>query len=657
MIEETKLHFKNILSLFDGMSVGQLALKKAGITYDNYFASEIDKHAIKVTQHNFPNTVQLGSVTKVLGKDLPPIDLILAGSPCFTAGNLVMTSEGYIPIEEIQVGDMVLTHNNRFRKVLRIGGDRKETIIIKSQGATQIETTKNHPFYCYEDRKESPLFVWKKIIDFKPEDKVVSLKWGKTKDLPEFTDMDLYILGRFVADGCCWKTKRKNRKNSYSYTFKISIGKHEIEDFKSKVDDRFSIREDRTAYNAFISKQEWVEIGQKFGHLAHNKFIPNFILDLPVERLKIFLNGYMDGDGYVKKGKHSEVNTYKKNTTVSEKLALTLSLAIQKCYNGVSIAFTKKNPVTIIENRLVNQKDLYEVSYTETKTKFSKFKTINDFTVYNLTKRTSFIDNGIQDVYNIEVEEDNSYVVNNLVVHNCQGFSFAGQQLNFSDPRSKLFFDFVRLLEECKPKHFLLENVVMQKQFEVVISKLLGVEPEKIDSALVSAQTRKRLYWANFPIVQPKDRNIQLKDILEYDGNEYNPAALRGVMNKKPKFIVSNILNEDKNLEDIITNTTLSSLPKPKSYVTHLVVRPIQKAYCLTTVDMSSVLTTMPPGSHPDVFGRKLPYRKYTLKELCRLQTVPDNYFDGVASLNQAKKMLGNGWNVDTIVHILDGLK
>ena len=320
MIEEKKLHFKNILSLFDGMSVGQLALKKAGITYDNYFASEIDKHAIKVTQHNFPNTVQLGDITKVSGKDLPPIDLILAGSP-------------------------------------------------------------------------------------------------------------------------------------------------------------------------------------------------------------------------------------------------------------------------------------------------------------------------------------------------CQGFSFAGQQLNFSDPRSKLFFDFVRLLEECKPKHFLLENVVMQKQFEVVISKLLGVEPEKIDSALVSAQTRKRLYWANFPIVQPKDRNIQLKDILEYDGNEYNPAALRGVMNKKPKFIVSNILNEDKNLEDIITNTTLSSLPKPKSYVTHLVVRPIQKAYCLTTVDMSSVLTTMPPGSHPDVFGRKLPYRKYTLKELCRLQTVPDNYFDGVASLNQAKKMLGNGWNVDTIVHILDGLK
>lgn len=238
----------------------------------------------------------------------------------------------------------------------------------------------------------------------------------------------------------------------------------------------------------------------------------------------------------------------------------------------------------------------------------------------------------------------------------CTSFSFAGKQLNFSDPRGKLVFEYVRLLEECKPKYFLLENVVMQKQFENVISKLMGVIPEKIDSALVSAQTRKRLYWANFPITQPKDRNIQLKDILEYDGNEYRPAALRGVMNKKTKsnVIVSDILNEDEKKEQEIIK---SPSVKTKSYVTHLVVRPIQKAYCLTTVDMSSVLTTMSPGSHPDAFGRKLPYRKYTLKELCRLQTVPDDYFDGVASLNQAKKMLGNGWNVDTIVHILEDLK
>lgn len=72
----------NILSLFDGMSCGQIALNRVGIKYDNYFASEIDKHAIKVTQHNYPNTVQLGSVVDVNGEDLPKIDLMFGGSPC-----------------------------------------------------------------------------------------------------------------------------------------------------------------------------------------------------------------------------------------------------------------------------------------------------------------------------------------------------------------------------------------------------------------------------------------------------------------------------------------------------------------------------------------------------------------------------------------------
>jgi predicted phage terminase large subunit-like protein len=98
----------------------------------------------------------------------------------------------------------------------------------------------------------------------------------------------------------------------------------------------------------------------------------------------------------------------------------------------------------------------------------------------------------------------------------CQGFSFAGKQLNFDDPRSALFFEFVRLLKECKPKYFLLENVRMKQEFQDVISEHLGVQPIKINSSLVSAQNRVRLYWTNIPnVVQPDDKEIVLKDILE----------------------------------------------------------------------------------------------------------------------------------------------
>jgi len=97
----------------------------------------------------------------------------------------------------------------------------------------------------------------------------------------------------------------------------------------------------------------------------------------------------------------------------------------------------------------------------------------------------------------------------------CQGFSFAGKQLNFDDPRSKLFFEYVRILKECKPKWFLLENVKMKKESQDVISEALGVEPVEVNSALVSAQNRKRLYWTNIPFDMPEDRGIVLKDVLE----------------------------------------------------------------------------------------------------------------------------------------------
>jgi len=98
----------------------------------------------------------------------------------------------------------------------------------------------------------------------------------------------------------------------------------------------------------------------------------------------------------------------------------------------------------------------------------------------------------------------------------CQGFSFAGKQLAFDDPRSKLFFEFVRVLREVKPKYFLLENVRMKQEYQDVISEHLGVKPIKINSALFSAQSRNRFYWTNIPLNEiPEDRGIVLADILE----------------------------------------------------------------------------------------------------------------------------------------------
>ena len=228
----------------------------------------------------------------------------------------------------------------------------------------------------------------------------------------------------------------------------------------------------------------------------------------------------------------------------------------------------------------------------------------------------------------------------------CQGFSFSGKQLNFDDQRSKLFFEFVRLVKELKPKYWLLENVVMKKEFEQIISEHLGVQPIKINSSLVSAQNRERLYWANFEIKQPTDKGVNLIDILETD-ELINPSAIRGRRLNKAT-ILGRRLNERGVRDDYNKEAPITQCLEVRATNTN-------KSNCLTTVEKDNVLTTMPIGRHKDAFKNKLPFRYYTLKEYCRLQTVSENYFNTVSE-SQAKKMLGNGWTVDVIAHIFGSL-
>jgi len=346
----------------------------------------------------------------------------------------------------------------------------------------------------------------------------------------------------------------------------------------------------------------------------------------------------------------------------------------------------------------------------------------------------------------------------------CQGFSFAGKQLAFDDPRSALFFEFIRLLKEIKPKYFLLENVKMKKEYLQIISEQVsacypeipfGIEPIFINSSLVSAQSRQRYYWTNIPnITQPKERGIVLRDILE--GNPNNPTLMsdkfvarnghRRCMIDESKEKASNLSAMeyvkngrqgdylacdkdgvpkkifDENLEKMTTkdgkafaltttygaavfhdslkkkrrsmiptsdkpqhigtavdvnghdilkrvyspdgksptiNTMGGGNREPKvvagayrgrynedgSTSQKLELRKDNKTNSITTVQKDNVLTK------DQVYWRKL-----TPLECERLQTVPDNYTEGVSN-TQRYKMLGNGWTVEVICHILKNME
>ena len=229
----------------------------------------------------------------------------------------------------------------------------------------------------------------------------------------------------------------------------------------------------------------------------------------------------------------------------------------------------------------------------------------------------------------------------------CTQLSMAGNGQGLKGAQSKLFYDYARALEEAQPKYFLLENVIMKKEWEDIITNILGVEPIEINSSLVSAQNRRRLYWTNIPnVTLPKDKNITLADILE-DIEFPNPAAIRGRRLNKAT-IVGRRLDENGHRQDYDKTIPITQCLEVRATNT-------DKSNCLTTVDKDNVLTPLPVGRYPDAFKNNLPFRYYTTKEMCRLQTVPDDFLNMIPD-SAARKALGNGWTVDVIAHIFSFL-
>tara|TARA_B110000858_G_C17799795_1_gene474629 strand:- start:2164 stop:3102 length:939 start_codon:yes stop_codon:yes gene_type:complete len=240
----------------------------------------------------------------------------------------------------------------------------------------------------------------------------------------------------------------------------------------------------------------------------------------------------------------------------------------------------------------------------------------------------------------------------------CQGFSFAGSQLAFDDPRSKLFFEFVKLLKELKPKYFLLENVRMKKEYLDIITEHLGVEPILINSALVSAQNRQRYYWTNIPkVLQPKDRGIVLKDILQNETNELPVKDTKRNQRHYRKGNQKSLCMTATMYKGAGNNGMTLVQTKPKQVGMAIDINGHDLLKRIYSPDGKSPTLNAHGGGNtePKVAIDNTFWRKLTPVECSRLQNVPDDYCDGVSN-SQKYKMLGNGWNVETVAHIFKNL-
>lgn len=236
----------------------------------------------------------------------------------------------------------------------------------------------------------------------------------------------------------------------------------------------------------------------------------------------------------------------------------------------------------------------------------------------------------------------------------CQDLSIAKKdRKGLEGDRSGLFWEYVRIKNECKPQWFILENVAsMPKADKDIITKEMGVDPVMFNASLVSAQSRKRLFWTNIPFDLPEDRGILLKDILQPDGEVDERMVVKG-----KSYCLTATYCHQTPTENGIKNS-IERKHRTMVKVGHIGNNDAQANRVYDTDGKSCTLSAHGGGlgAKTGLYETNEKIRKLTPIECERLQGLPDNYTEGVATTNRYK-CLGNAFNVDVIAHILSRVK
>lgn len=437
----------------------------------------------------------LGDIGIIKPQDVPQHDLFTYSFPCFLAGTLVLTSNGYKKIEDITDEDYVLTHTNNYQKVVKPMINYADHIYrMSTMSSEDIFVTEEHPFYVRKKHRkhvrEDGIVKNKRFFDDPEWIKVKDLDnsyyvgsaintkselpkwqgieyngvWGhltKKNELNKlFKNKDFWwLVGRFIGDG--WTRDYKVRKDDgfkkHDERVIICCAKNELNEITevlNRLPLKYNIVEERTVFKVHIVNKELTRYLYQFDKGASNKHLTSDVINLPVDLLESFLDGYISADGFINR------YGFIKISSVSNRLIYDVSQCIMKVYKRpVSVYKTSRNKTCVIEGRTVNQRDTYTVTFKKDTRKQDNAFYENGYIWSPINKIEKIKFNGL--VYNMEVENDNSYVVQNIIVHNCQDISVAGNQGGIvkGQTRSGLLYECEKIIEYCRPKYLLMENV------------------------------------------------------------------------------------------------------------------------------------------------------------------------------------------------------
>lgn len=507
-----------LLSLFSGIGAFEKALDRCNINYELVNYCEIDKHASKAYSiiHNVDESKNLKDVTKIDASALPrDLDLITYGFPCVPKGYMIKVENGYKAIEDITDSDLVLTHTNTYKKVVKTMKRISDHIIhIKGVGCTDLQVTDEHPLYVLRNGE----FTWVKAKDLNTETDYLCYNINNKAIPCDYSDAVLWLMGRYFADSY--------KENHSLHRPIFCIGKKKIEEFETYIKPfKFSIaHSERSAVEYKITDDYLCEILSSLTTGSTTKEIPQWIVDLPKQQLEAFYKGYFSGDGHSRKDR--ELYMF---CTASKNMFLSLQDIVIKLYNVVPTVSIRHDA------RKATYNDTYNVQYSYR----PKDQIVKDNKVCVKIKDVIRELKDIE-VFNFEVEEDNSYTVNNVIVHNCQDISVAGKQKGFTDEnggrtRSGLFFDALRIISATQPKFAIAENVKaltskkFANEFKTVLTSLELAGYNNYYAVLNAKdygipQNRERVFiisiredidTGDFAFPTPFELKTRLKDLLE----------------------------------------------------------------------------------------------------------------------------------------------
>ena len=466
-------------SVCSGIEAASIAWEPLGMR-PAWFA-EIEPFPSAVLAHRWPHVANLGDMTKlakkVLAGEIESPDVLVGGTPCFTAGHMVLCKNGYKPIEDVCPGDYVVSHLGRLQQVKRVGSKIANTGLLNAVGQPLgIRTTNDHPFLAVRwkaqnTRKNGTYF--KRELLSEPE-------WRAACDMPGYQwcaltnfniaspdicsrflseEQAMYLAGAYVGDGYIRRWRGKSKK---AVVFGINCQK--LRKFHCRISENiFSVASEiRGSIKVTLNDTCYANwLNEHFGELSHAKRIPAWVMSHPLRH--VFLQGYLDTDGTPSGKAGFRINS------VSPALAWGVAELSQTCGYVSSVSFIEVEPKKVIEDRVVNQRNYYQVTICPQK--LSRKSRLAHGMLLRTVKEFKSV--GLDTVYNIEVEGDHSYILNGAVVHNCQAFSIAGLRGGLDDERGALTLKYVELanaIDDKRSESFLKPTVIVWENVPGVLS-------------------------------------------------------------------------------------------------------------------------------------------------------------------------------------------